>query len=131
MPRDTNQLAHKVLQIAIGEDVEPPKPDDGKDPAAVALGRKGGKARAKNLNKRQLILHLTEWNGFANYQDQLTSSEFWHTTGRTIAFTAVNVVLIMGGGTLVGLLLNRLGKKMRILLQASLMLAWAMPSTAE
>ena len=42
MPRDTNQLAHKVLQIAIGEDVEPPKPDDGKDPAAVALGRKGG-----------------------------------------------------------------------------------------
>ncbi|MDH6132990.1 N,N'-diacetylchitobiose transport system permease protein [Kitasatospora sp. MAA4] len=84
----------------------------------------------QNLNKRQLILHLTEWNGFANYTDQLTSSEFWHTTGRTIAFTAVNVVLIMGGGTLVGLLLNRLGKKMRILLQAALMLAWAMPIVA-
>ena len=34
---------HKVLQIALGEDVEPDKPpDDGKDPAAVALGRKGG-----------------------------------------------------------------------------------------
>jgi hypothetical protein len=48
MPRDTNQLAHKVLQIAIGEDVEPSKPDDGKDPAAVALGRRGGKVGGKN-----------------------------------------------------------------------------------
>ena len=58
MPRDTNQLAHKVLQIAIGEDVEPAKQDDGKDPAAVALGRKGGlkggKARAAKLSKKQL-----------------------------------------------------------------------------
>lgn len=53
MPRDTNQLAHKVLQMAIGEDVEAQKPDDGKDPAAVALGRKGGlkggKARWKGV----------------------------------------------------------------------------------
>jgi hypothetical protein len=48
MPRDTNQLAHKILQIAIGEDVEAPKPDDGKDPAAVALGRKGGLKGGKN-----------------------------------------------------------------------------------
>jgi hypothetical protein len=57
MPRDTNQLAHKVLQIAIGEDVEPEKSDDGKDPAAVALGRrgglKGGKARWKGVSKKK------------------------------------------------------------------------------
>jgi len=57
MPRDTNQLAHKVLQIAIGEDVEPEKLDDGKDPAAVALGRKGGlkggKARWANVPERK------------------------------------------------------------------------------
>ena len=57
MPRDTNQLAHKVLQIAIGEDVEPEKPDDGKDPAAVALGRKGGliggKARWEGVSKKK------------------------------------------------------------------------------
>lgn len=57
MPRDTNLLAHKVLQIAIGEDVETPKPDDGKDPAAVALGRKGGlkggKARWKGVSKKE------------------------------------------------------------------------------
>jgi hypothetical protein len=48
MPRDTNQLAHKVLQIAIGEDVEPEKPDDGKDPLAVELGRRGGLIGGKN-----------------------------------------------------------------------------------
>jgi hypothetical protein len=57
MPRDTNQLAHRVLQIAIGEDVEPEKPDDGKDPAAVALGRKGGlkggKARWEGVSKKK------------------------------------------------------------------------------
>ncbi len=45
MPRDTNLLAHKVLQIAIGEDVET---GEGKDPAAVALGRKGGLKGGKN-----------------------------------------------------------------------------------
>lgn len=57
MPRDTNLLAHKVLQMAISEDVEPEKPDDGKDPAAVALGRKGGlkggKERWKGVSTKQ------------------------------------------------------------------------------
>jgi len=57
MPRDLNVLAHKTLQIAIGEDVEPePKPDEGKNPAAVALGKlggpKGGKARWKGVSKK-------------------------------------------------------------------------------
>jgi hypothetical protein len=34
---------------------EPEKPeDDGKDPAAVELGRRGGKARAKKLSKKRL-----------------------------------------------------------------------------
>jgi len=57
MPRDTNQLAHKILQIAIGEDVEPQKPGDGKNPAAVALGKlggpKGGKNRWKGVSKKK------------------------------------------------------------------------------
>jgi hypothetical protein len=57
MPRDTNQLAHKILQIAIGEDVEPEKLDDGKNPSAVALGKlggpKGGKARWKGVSKKE------------------------------------------------------------------------------
>ena len=52
-PRDTNQLAHMIAQLATGE-LDDIKTDDGKDPAAVALGRKGGlkggKARAAKLS---------------------------------------------------------------------------------
>lgn len=58
MPRDINQLAHKVLQIAIGEDVESiPLHPTTKDPAAVALGRRGGliggKARWKGVSVKK------------------------------------------------------------------------------
>ncbi len=52
-PRDTNQLAKLIADIATGEATDP-DPDEGKDPAAVALGRKGGqkggKARAEKLS---------------------------------------------------------------------------------
>jgi hypothetical protein len=51
-PRDTNQLAKFIVDLATGE-AELPKAEDGKDPAAVALGRKGGlkggKARAAKM----------------------------------------------------------------------------------
>jgi hypothetical protein len=40
-PRDTNQLAHMIARLATGE-LDDVKTEDGKDPAAVALGRKGG-----------------------------------------------------------------------------------------
>lgn len=52
-PRDTNQLAKFIVDLATGEAEEAPSPDEGKDPAAVALGRKGGlkggKARADSM----------------------------------------------------------------------------------
>ena len=55
-PRDTNQLAKLITDMATGV-VKAPKTDDGKDPAAVALGRKGGlkggKARAASLSKKR------------------------------------------------------------------------------
>ena len=55
-PRDTNQLAKLIADIATGEVTET-KTDDGKDPAAVALGRKGGlkggTARAKKLTAEE------------------------------------------------------------------------------
>lgn len=84
----------------------------------------------QNLNMGQLIQHVTEWNGFKNYQEVLTGEDFWKVTLRTIVFTGVNVVLIMVLGTLVGLLLARLGKKMRLTLMVGLVLAWAMPIVA-
>ncbi|MEQ8326480.1 RNA-binding protein [Parvibaculum sp.] len=48
-PRDTNQLAKLITDIATGEATDP-DPDEGKDPAAVALGRKGGKSRASKMS---------------------------------------------------------------------------------
>lgn len=55
-PRDLNSLAKFIADVATGQ-AELPKTDDGKDPAAVALGRKGGikggKARAKALSAEQ------------------------------------------------------------------------------
>ncbi|WP_019326956.1 hypothetical protein, partial [Streptomyces sp. TOR3209] len=81
----------------------------------------------QNLNMAQLIQHVTEWNGIENYEETLTSEQFWRVTLRSILFTAANVVLIMIGGTLIGLLLARLGRRMRFTLLIGLVLAWAMP----
>lgn len=51
-PRDPNQLGKLIVEIATG-DREDEKPDEGKNPHAVELGRlggqKGGKARAEKL----------------------------------------------------------------------------------
>jgi hypothetical protein len=50
-PRDPNQWAKRITDIVSGEveDREPTPEEQGKDPAAVALGRKGGKARADSM----------------------------------------------------------------------------------
>ncbi|MGY1437885.1 carbohydrate ABC transporter permease [Streptomyces reniochalinae] len=100
---------------------------------AVLLGwplLTNGMLSFQNLNMTQLIQHVTEWNGFANYTDTLTSDTFWRVTLRSVIFTVVNVVLIIVAGTLIGLLLARLGSKMRLLLSVGLVLAWAMPIIA-
>ena len=57
-PSDVNMLAASILAQATGEALAEPEPvDDGKNPAAVALGRKGGlkggAARAKSLSKKR------------------------------------------------------------------------------
>jgi hypothetical protein len=41
-----------VMRIATGQ-VEERTGDEGKDPAAVALGQRGGKARAASLSKKR------------------------------------------------------------------------------
>jgi hypothetical protein len=55
-PRDPNALAKQLVDEATGE-AEPFDPDAGKDPAAVALGRKGGlkggKARAAKMTAEE------------------------------------------------------------------------------
>lgn len=41
-PRDQNQLAKLIADIATGEVEDMPRTEDGKDLAAVLLGRRGG-----------------------------------------------------------------------------------------
>jgi len=54
-PRDPNQLAKLVVDIATGEiEDRPPTPEErGKDPAASAMGKKGGQARAKSISAKK------------------------------------------------------------------------------
>lgn len=52
LPTDANKRAKSIVDMATGE-TPAKKTDEGKDPAAVALGRKGGlkggKARAESM----------------------------------------------------------------------------------
>jgi len=54
-PADVIGNAVHVMRIATGqiEDDIPTPESEGKDPAAVALGRKGGKARAEGMSKKR------------------------------------------------------------------------------
>ena len=52
-PADTVQAAIMVAKIATGEISESAPPDDGKNPAAEALGRLGGQSRAKSLSAKK------------------------------------------------------------------------------
>ncbi len=52
-PRDPNQLGKLIVDISVGEieDERLTTPEDeGKDPAAVAMGKKGGVARAAKMD---------------------------------------------------------------------------------
>ena len=48
-PADVIGNAIKVARIATGEEQEDFSPDDGKDQAAVSLGKRGGTARAASM----------------------------------------------------------------------------------
>lgn len=52
-PGDVVSAAVKVARLAVGDETEELAESDGKDPAAKALGAKGGAARAKSLSPRE------------------------------------------------------------------------------
>ena len=52
-PADVIGNAVHVMRLATGEITETLTDDSGKDPAAVALGRKGGKARAQAISAKR------------------------------------------------------------------------------
>ena len=66
--------------------------------------------------------------GLANYRELFGDSYFWEVLRRSVVFCLVNVGLTIALGTLVALLLTRLGKGMRIAVSSALLCAWAVPA---
>jgi hypothetical protein len=50
-PRDPNELAFTMVQLATGQRIDPEPPK--RNPAAVALGGLGGRARKAALSKKR------------------------------------------------------------------------------
>src|SRR5579871_1009631 len=75
----------------------------------------------------ELIAHKGIYVGLANFSSVLHDGVFWHTLGRTVAFTTVNVGLTIVLGTLMALLLVRVSTWVRILITVGLVLVWSMP----
>jgi N,N'-diacetylchitobiose transport system permease protein len=66
--------------------------------------------------------------GLDNFREILNERYFWTVLWRTILFCVVNVFGTMFLGVLIALLMNSLGKWMRLVVSTSLILAWAMPA---
>ena len=72
----------------------------------------------------------TQWIGFANYSQILHDPEFWSSLKISLYFAVAVVPLTLIVGTLVGLLLERLGPRMRTFVSVSAILAWATPAVS-
>jgi ABC-type sugar transport system permease subunit len=68
-----------------------------------------------------------QWVGFGNFTATFSDPEFWLSLRITVIFAAVVVPLTLVTGTLVGLLLNRLGTRMSAFVSTAALLAWATP----
>jgi N,N'-diacetylchitobiose transport system permease protein len=78
----------------------------------------------------ELINGGAKFTGLANYREVLTDPQFWTVVRRTVWWTALDVALIMLIGTVVSLMLIRLGRRMRLAVMSALVLTWATPVIA-
>jgi N,N'-diacetylchitobiose transport system permease protein len=104
-------------------------------PAVVVLGAmlgyplvRLGTMSLQEYGLPQVFGKPAPWVGFANFRAILDDSYFWTVLWRTLIFCFVNVALTMVLGVLIALLLEALGKRMRLFVSASLIIAWAMPA---
>jgi N,N'-diacetylchitobiose transport system permease protein len=72
----------------------------------------------------------TSWTGLGNFRLVLADPEFWSSLRISVLFAVIVVPLTLIIGTLVGLLLDRLGPKMAAFLSTTALLAWAMPAVS-
>jgi ABC-type sugar transport system permease subunit len=71
-----------------------------------------------------------QWVGLANYSQILHDPEFWLSLRISVLSAVAMVPLTLVVGTLVGLLLNRLGRKMAAFVSSVSVLAWATPAVS-
>jgi N,N'-diacetylchitobiose transport system permease protein len=85
----------------------------------------------QNYGLQQEIGSLpAQWVGFSNYAQILHDPEFWLSLRLSVLSAAVMVPLTLIVGTLVGLLLSRLGPKMAAFVSSVSVLAWATPAVS-
>jgi N,N'-diacetylchitobiose transport system permease protein len=107
-------------------------------PSAVAIGLvlvwptvQIGLFSAQNYGLPQITgAQPTQWVGWANYASVLRDPEFWLSLRISLSFAAVVVCLTLTIGTVVGLLLNRLGRRMAAFVSTAALLAWATPAVS-
>jgi ABC-type sugar transport system permease subunit len=81
----------------------------------------------QKVGNRQLAGEPAESVGTQNFRQIFGDPLFWQSLRHTLYFAAVAVTLTLLVGTLVGLLLNRLGRRMSTFVAGGVMIAWATP----
>jgi N,N'-diacetylchitobiose transport system permease protein len=105
-------------------------------PALVVLGGlliyplyRVGVLSLQDFGLRELVTGETTWVGLENFREVLADPLLWKVAlPNTAVFAAVNVALTVVVGTLVALLLAKLGPWLRGVLTSVIMVAWAMPA---
>ena len=72
----------------------------------------------------------TQWVGFSNFSTTLADPEFWLSLRITVISAVVVVTLTLLVGTLVGVLMHHLGRKMATFVSCAILLAWATPQVS-
>ncbi len=86
-----------------------------------------GRMSFQKVGVRQLRGEPAENVGLDNYRQILGDDFFWTTFRHTLLFAIVAVSVTLLVGTLVGLLLDALGKRMSAFVAGGVMIAWATP----
>lgn len=71
-----------------------------------------------------------EFVGFDNYVNLAWNGEFWQVVGRSLLFCIVTAAITVVIGVAMAVLMNSVGRAARLILQISMLLAWAMPVAA-
>lgn len=84
----------------------------------------------QNFGLRQQFGQPADFIWFENYLSLATDPELWAVVVRSVVFCVVTAAVTMVIGVLLALLMNAVGRGVRIVLQIAMLLAWAMPVVA-